>query len=111
MRIRAARPAGFWALKVTLLVLPLALVALCSLPLWVPGREWGVPNLWTRLTFIGSWSLPIFSIVALVLVGDAWRRDAGPWLRAYATAVTCAGLALSAYIAVWGLVGLRPWVY
>ena len=80
VRIRAARPAGHWALKVTLVVLPLALVALCSLPLWVPGREWGVPNLWTRATFIGSSALPIFSIVALVLVVDAWRRDAGPWL-------------------------------
>ena len=111
VRMRVARPAGFWALKVTLLVLPLALVALCSLPLWIPGREWGVPNLWTRLTFIGSWSLPVFSVVALVLVVDAWRRGAGPWLRGYAVAVTWAGLVLSAYIAVWGLVGLRPWVY
>ena len=110
-RIRIARPAGHWRLKVTLVVLPLALVALCSLSLWVPGREWGVPNVWTRVTFIGSWALPVFSIVALVLVVDAWRRDAGPWLRAYAAAVTCAGLALSAYIAVWGLVGIRPWVY
>ena len=110
-RIRAASPAGFWALKATLVVLPLALLSLSSLPLWVPGREWGVPNLWTRLTFIGSSALPVFSIVALVLVGDAWRRDAGPWLLAYATVVTWAGLALSAYIAVWGLVGIRPWVY
>ena len=111
VRIRAARPAGYWGLKVTLVVLPLALVALCSLPMWVPGREWGVPSLWTRATFIGSSALPIFSIVALVLLVDAWRRDAGPWLRAYAAAVTCGGLALSAYIAVWGLVGIRPWVY
>ena len=111
VRIRAARPAGFWGLKITLVVLPLAFVALCSLPMWVPGREWGVPSLWTRATFIGSSALPIFSIVALVLLVDAWRRDAGPWLRAYAAAVTCGGLALSAYIAVWGLVGIRPWVY
>ena len=111
VRIRAARPAGFWALKLALLVLPFALTALCSLPLWVPGREWGVPNLWTRLTFIGSCALPLFSIVAVVLVVDAWRRDAGPWLRRYAVAVTLAGLAMSAFTAVWGLVGLRPWVY
>ena len=111
VRIRAARPAGHWGLKMTLAVLPLALVALGSLPLWVPGREWGVPNLWTRATFIGSWALPLFSIVALVMLVDAWRRDAGPWLRAYAAAVTCGGLALSAYIAVWGLVGIRTWVY
>ena len=54
---------------------------------------------------------PYSSLVALVLVVDAWRRDAGPWLCAYAAAVTCGGLALSAYIAVWGLVGIRPWVY
>jgi CubicO group peptidase (beta-lactamase class C family) len=111
VRMRAARPAGFWTLKLALLVLPLALLALCNLPLWVPGREWGVPNLWTRLTFIGSAALPIFSIVALVLVGDAWRRDAGPWLLGYALAVTGAGLGISAYIAVWGLVGIRPWVH
>ena len=111
VRIRAARPAGFWALKLALLVLPFALTALCSLPLWVPGREWGVPNLWTRLTFIGSCALPLFSIVAVVLVVDAWRRNAGPWLRRYAVAVTLAGLAMSAFTAVWGLVGVRPWIY
>jgi CubicO group peptidase (beta-lactamase class C family) len=110
-RVRAARPAGFWALKLTLVVLPCALAALCSLPLLVPGREWGVANLWTRLTFIGSCALPLFSIVAAVLVVDAWRRDAGPWLRSYAVVVTLAGLALSAFTAVWGLVGLRPWIY
>jgi hypothetical protein len=109
-RIRVVPQPGFWPLKLTLTVLPLALVALCNLPLWVPGREWGVPNFGTRLTFVGSAIFPLAAVVALALVVDAWRRGAGRWLRAYATVVTLAGLTLSAFLAVWGLIGLRLWV-
>ncbi len=111
VRVRRARPAGFWLLKLSLACIPAAVVALVSMVLWAPGREWGEMTLWTRLTYLGSWALPLASLVALVLLVDAWRRDAGRWLRVYALLVTVAGLTLSGFIAAWGLVGLRPWAY
>jgi hypothetical protein len=68
-------------------------------------------NTWTRLTFIGSWALPLLSLVASVLVANAWRQGTGRWFATYAAAVTAAALCLSAYMAAWGLIGLRPWAY
>jgi hypothetical protein len=60
---------------------------------------------------VGSWAVPLLSLIAAALVVGAWRRGAGRWFAAYATAVTVAALCLSAYLAAWGLVGLRPWAY
>src|SRR5690606_12323122 len=50
-RFARARPQGFWPLKLVLAALPLALLALASMFLWAPARDWGTQNLWTRLTF------------------------------------------------------------
>ena len=101
---------GFWLLKVTLCLIPVAALAFFGIAM-APQREWGAMNTWTRLTFVGSWAVPLLSLVAVALVAVAWRRGAGRWFAAYATAVTGAALCLSAYLAAWGLVGLRPWAY
>ncbi|MGE0463739.1 MAG: serine hydrolase domain-containing protein [Vicinamibacterales bacterium] len=111
LHARRARPAGFWLLKLTLACIPAAVVALAGMVLWAPAREWGEMTTWTRLTYLGSWGLPLASLVALALLADAWRRGAGHWVRGYALLVTAAGLTLSAFIAAWGLVGLRPWAH
>jgi len=111
VRATRARPQGFWLLKLALLCIPAALVALVGMVVWAPAREWGLMTTWTRLTYLGSWALPIASIAALVLLVDAWRSGAGRWLRTYALLATAAGLTLSGFIAAWGLVGLRPWAY
>ncbi|MDH4063841.1 MAG: hypothetical protein OEW19_05535, partial [Acidobacteriota bacterium] len=110
-RLRAARPSGFWALTLALALLPAALIAIAGVVLWVPARDWGTLNTWTRLVFLSTWTLPLASLVALALVANAWRTGLGPWMRGYAALVAAAGLALSAFLAVWGLVGLRPWTY
>ncbi|MDH4065555.1 MAG: beta-lactamase family protein [Acidobacteriota bacterium] len=110
-RFRVARPQGFWALKMALALLPLALAAIVGTVLWVPARDWGGLNTWTRLVFLGTWAMPIASLVALALWTRAWRDGAGPWLRIYTLLVTSAGLAISGFLAIWGLVGLRPWAY
>jgi hypothetical protein len=101
---------GFWPLKVTLCLIPVAALACFGIAM-APQREWGTMNTWTRLTFVGSWAVPLLSLVAVALVAGAWRRGAGRWFSAYATAVTGAALCLSVYLAAWGLVGLRPWAY
>ena len=106
-----ARPAsGFWTIKVALCLIPVAAFALLAIGM-APAREWGVMNTWTRLTFVGSWAVPLLSVTALALVAGAWRRGAGRWFTLYCTAVTAAALCLSAYMAAWNLVGLRPWAY
>jgi CubicO group peptidase (beta-lactamase class C family) len=98
------------SLMITLGLLPIALVAFFGIAM-APQRDWGVMNVWTRMTFIGSWALPLLSVVAVALVARAWANGAGRWIRLYATAVTAAAWCLSAYMAVWGLIGLRPWAY
>jgi CubicO group peptidase (beta-lactamase class C family) len=101
---------GFWPLKLTLCAIPVSALAFFGIAI-APAREWGLLNTWTRLTFIGSWAVPLLALIASVLVASAWRRGAGRWFALYATAVAGAALCLSAYLAAWDLVGLRPWAY
>jgi hypothetical protein len=111
VRVLARRPSGFWLLKLTVMAMPVALVAMVAMVLWAPARDWGVLNTWTRLAFLGSWGLPLSSLVAGALVAGAWRRGAGPWLLTYTSLAAAAGLTLSGFLAAWGLIGIRPWVY
>lgn len=108
-RFTRARPQGFWPLKLALVALPLSLLALASMMLWAPSREWGVQNLWTRLTFVGSVALPIFALTSLVMTLDAWHRGAGRWLRAYALVVAVSALLVSTFLVSAGLIAFRPW--
>jgi len=98
------------ALKIVLCLIPLALLAFFGIAM-APARDWGVMNTWTRLTFLGSWAVPLLSLIALALVATTWAGGTGRWFGLYTAAVTAAGWCLSAYMAVWGLVGLRPWAY
>jgi hypothetical protein len=113
-RLRRAGPLppapSFAALKVTLALMPVACLCLFAIVL-APAREWGETNVWTRLTFLASWALPVLSLVSAALVGGAALRGAGRWFVAYGAIVTLSGLCLSAYIAASGWVGLRPWAY
>jgi hypothetical protein len=111
IHLRAARPRGFWTLKIALVALPVSLLALASMLFFAPAREWGLQTAWTWTTFLGSCALPIAALAALVLTLDAWQKGAGPWLRGYALAASVAGLLVSSFLAAAGLIALRPWVY
>lgn len=110
-RVRRAHPQGFWPLKLVLVALPLSLLALASMFLWAPFRDWGVQNLWTRLTFVGSVGLPVLALTALVMTLDAWHRGAGRWLRSYALVVAVSALLISTFLVSAGLIAFRPWAY
>lgn len=101
---------GFWLAKLTWCLIPIAVLAFFGTAM-APARDWGVMNTWTRLTFLGSWAVPLVSLIALALVAGARRRGAGRWFTLYGATVTSAGLCLALYMAAWGLIGLRPWVY
>ena len=84
---------------------------MATLVLWVPARDWGTANIWTRAAFLGSWALPLGAVTGAALLTSAWRDGAGRWFLRYATLLAAAGALLAAYAAWWGLVGLRPWAY
>ncbi len=108
---RRARPVGFWPLKLALFALPLSLLALAGMFLWAPGRDWGVQNLWTRLTFVGSIAFPVSALTALILTLDAWHKGAGRWFRSYALVVAVCALLVATFLVSAGLIAFRPWAY
>lgn len=111
IRLRRAEPRGFWGLKLALTAIPLSLLAMAAMMLWAPPTAWGVPNLWTRLVFIGSCVLPTAGVAALILTLDAWHKGAGRWLRAYALAVSVGALLVSTFLVSAGLIAIRPWAF
>ncbi|HEX6163534.1 MAG TPA: serine hydrolase domain-containing protein [Vicinamibacterales bacterium] len=108
---RRAEPSGFWWLKFWLLC--------CSLGLLLPalgyfsasGLELGTRNVKTIAVFAGSVLLPVAAILSFVVVIDAWRNDAGKWLRSYALLVSIAALIVSGYLSAWGMLAVRPWSF
>ncbi len=106
---RRAAPSGFWWTKSTL-VLACAGVLLIVLGIMnVSDRSLGTQNVWTAAIFVGSLLLPAAAVMALLFSLDAWRRGAGPWLRAYALTVSACALLLSGYLACWGMLAFRSW--
>ena len=104
-----AMPRGFWALKTTLL-----LAAVCPIPLAIAIAnldlgELSLLNLWTGTIYAGTVLLPIVAVIASMATLVAWARGAGRWLRAYALAVSCSAIIVSAYLFSWGMVGFKSW--
>jgi hypothetical protein len=92
---------------------------LCAMALILPAAgvmnvgdsELGTRNLWTMAMFAGSVLLPAAAIVSFLLTIDAWRGNAGRWLRGYALLVSVAALIVSGYLSAWGMLAFRPWSF
>jgi CubicO group peptidase (beta-lactamase class C family) len=108
---RRAMPSGFWWLKAALLLCALATILPIVGVMNVRDTELGWPNLWTGAMFVGTLMLPAAALLAVFFTIDAWRNDAGRWLRAYALAVSVSALLLSTYLWSWGMIAFRPWAY
>ncbi|MGE0863497.1 MAG: serine hydrolase domain-containing protein [Vicinamibacterales bacterium] len=108
---RRAAPAGFWWTKSTLVLAAAGELLIVLGIMNVSDRSLGSQNLWTAAIFAGSLLLPAAAIMALLFSLDAWRRGAGPWLRAYALILSASALVLSAYLASWGMLAFRSWAY
>lgn len=109
VRVRRARPRGFWGLKIVLVLCPTALLLPAVAFLLAGPRRLGQPNAWTQAIYAGTLALPLLAVLALTLA--AWYQGAGRWLRAYAAAVSLAALVASGYLASWGVLGFRTWDY
>jgi hypothetical protein len=71
----------------------------------------GTRNPWTAAMFLGTVLVPAAAILSFLFTIDAWRNDAGRWLRAYALTVSIAALIVSGYLSSWGMIGFRPWSF
>jgi CubicO group peptidase (beta-lactamase class C family) len=109
VRARRAEPAGFWWLKIFLLLCAIALLLPYVGVRYVTDQDLGTFNIWTAAMFAGSALLPAAAILSFLFTIDAWRRDAGRWLRGYAMLVSVAALVVSGYLSAWGMIGFRPW--
>jgi len=108
---RRAEPSGFWWLKVWLLLGAAGLAAAVLAVVTVDDKMLGTRNPWTAAVFLGSIAVPAAAILSFLFTIDAWRGDAGRWLRAYALIVSIAGLIVSGYLSSWGMIGFRPWSF
>jgi CubicO group peptidase (beta-lactamase class C family) len=102
---------GFWWLKTLLLLCALALALPVIGVMNVVDRDLGSQNMWTVMMFAGSVLIPAAAILTFLLVIDAWRNGARPWLRAYSLTVSIAALIISGYLSAWGMLAFRPWTF
>ena len=106
---KRAEPFGFWFLKICLLLCAIAIVLPVIGVMNVADRELGTRNIWTAAMFAGSMLLPAAAILSFLFTIEAWRSDAGRWLRSYAMLVSIAALIVSGYLSAWGMIAFRPW--
>jgi CubicO group peptidase (beta-lactamase class C family) len=111
LRIRRARPSGFWGLKLALLLCPLTMAVPFLALVATPTRQWGAMNAGTIAVYVGTLLIPAAAALALFMTVWAWRGSASRWLLAYGTLVTIAMTGVSLYFASTELVGLRTWSY
>ena len=90
LRIRRARPSGFWGLKLALLLCPLTMAVPFLALVGTPTRQWGAMNAGTIVVYVGTLLIPAAAALALVMTVWAWRGGASRWLLAYGTLVTIA---------------------
>ena len=108
---KRATPSGFWWTKSSLLLGSAGVLLIVLGVMNVSDLSLGTQNVWTAAIFVGSLLLPTAAILSLLFALDAWRRGAGPWLRAYALIVSLAACVLTAYLAYWSMLAFRPWAF
>jgi len=106
---KKAEPFGFWFLKICLLLCAIAFMLPVIGVMNVTDRELGTRNIWTAAMFAGSMLMPAAAILSFLFTIEAWRSDAGRWLRSYAMLVSIAALIISGYLSAWGMIAFRPW--
>ena len=106
-----AEPYGFWWMKASLLLCAAALALPVIGVMNVTPSQLGTQNLWTAAMFTGSILMPVAAVLSFLFTIDAWRNDAGRWLRGYAMLVSIAALIISGYLSAWGMIAFRPWSF
>lgn len=94
-------------LRATSVVLFVPYLALSTQPI----AEWGTRSWATIAVFLCTLALPICAVAMLVVAGQARARGASRAFVVYAVLVAASALIVSAYLASFGLIGIRLWMY
>lgn len=76
-----------------------------------PITEWGMRSYATIAAFLGSLALPILGVATLIVARQSYVRGASRAFVIYAALVAVSALIVSAYLASFGLIGIRLWMY
>ncbi len=111
LRVRRARPHGFWRLKLALLACPSVLAAPILALALTPTRQWGALNVGTVVVFLATLAIPVSAAMVSGFAVSARRAGASRWLTGYGYLVAGAMTGLSVYLGAHDLLGLRTWNY
>jgi hypothetical protein len=109
VRVRMARPRGFWMLKLAILACPLPFLVAVAVFAWMPSHALGTRNVGTYALCVATLAVPTLSAVITLLGIDARRNSASLWLVVYAHVVALAMAGLALYLGSNDLLGLRLW--
>jgi CubicO group peptidase (beta-lactamase class C family) len=90
-----------------LATLSLLIVPLCLMKL--RGSQIGSLNLWTAGIFLGTFLLPILSVIGLVLVLRVPKEEIHRGVRIHSLLVSSACCVLTGFLLSWHLLALRLW--
>ena len=107
---RRARPtaAGIgiaWSLALAVLA---GIVAVAAA---TPVADLGAASPGARALFAGSLAYPVIAGLVAAWTLVVWRRGCGRLFTTFATVVAAAHTGLTGYLAYWGLLGFRTWMY
>jgi hypothetical protein len=71
--------------------------------------NFGKLTIWSAGLFLATITFPVAAIASAIALWRAHAAEVRPGVRWYSTAVTAALLIAAAYLAYWGLIGLRTW--
>jgi CubicO group peptidase (beta-lactamase class C family) len=109
--VRRKRPAGF-AVRLWPLVAVVSLLVFVASGTFVGDSA--IPRLanftmWSFGLFFGSISFAVASVASAVVLWLARKQDIGRKLRWFSVGVTLALLLATAFLAYWGVIGVRTW--
>ncbi len=108
---RGAQPQGFWSLKTLLVATSLTLVVPFAALAAKPVSQWGLRSTATIVAFLATLALPTIAVATLFFANGARVRGGSRWLVSYGVLVALAAFTLTAYLASFGVIGMRMWTY
>ena len=101
----------WWSVRGLIVTTTVALVALAALATNTSVMRLGEVNGASGGLFVLTLLYPVLAVITLGTSLQAWSAGAARSLVLYGTLTSAAHLGLAAYLAWWGLIGIRTWVY
>ena len=101
----------WWSIRGLIITTTLALVAMAALATNTSVERLGEANGASGGLFLLTLLHPVLAVITLGTSLQAWSAGAARGLVFYGTLTSVAHLGLAGYLAWWGLIGIRTWVY